>query len=561
MKTTTGSSKFGVGFRAEHYAWVTSHRPSQVDVFEIVSENFLGIGGRARVFLDKLRAHYPLLMHGVGLSIGSVEPLNQHYLKQLKELADRIDPIFISDHLCWTAWHKHNTHDLLPVAYTRENLNLIVSRLHEVQEFIGRRFYLENPSTYVVFDSWDFSEVEFYAELIKRSGAGILLDVNNLYVNRTNLGRDPHAFLEFLKQGDIGYLHLAGYSDQGDVLIDTHDAAVSDEVWALYEQVTSRFPDAPTIIEWDAKIPDFERLVEECDRARIHHAIHVNPERSKMESVVPKRESPPISLMYEELYRELIKPYGISEDLGALRYLAQDRPVPLHVGLKVYNHAYFLRLHEVLEDGFPLLAAASESAGFKHIVAAYLEAKPPSAPSVRYLGAGLSEFLRETDSVGYDFGVDLAFLGDLAAVEYAYSEAYVAQDPVALVTLNDLSTLPPDEWPTLTLRIGEWVKLVRCTHDLRPILVALRTEADPPYPVHSPHALLIYREDSIVKEEDLSEPQAEFLEALILGKNFAEATLALQRASGFTEEPSEQSALEAAKLLGSWCQRGFFEKP
>ena len=245
---------FGLGFRPQHYSWVTTHCPREVDVFEIVSENFMGVGGRPKFFLEKLRANYPILMHGVGLTIGSKGPFDPLYLKRLKELTQFIQPQMVSDHLSWGQLACRNSHDLLPITYTHESMDDMVGKLGYLQDFLGRRFFLENPSAYVAFQDGDYDEAGFFAELLKRTGAGILLDVNNLYVNLKNLNQDPEDFLRALRPQDVGYFHLAGHSDQGDVLVDTHDQAVPESVWALFGKAKAYFPNIPAIVEWDGNI-------------------------------------------------------------------------------------------------------------------------------------------------------------------------------------------------------------------------------------------------------------------------------------------------------------------
>ena len=258
---------FGLGFRPRYLGDLVDARPA-VDWLELVSENFMGIGGRTRQMLLRLRADYPLALHGVSLSIAGTDPLDTGHLTRLRELADEIEPRCVSDHLCWTSWRGRESHDLLPIAYTEAALTHVARRVDQVQERLGRRLYLENPTVYVAFADAAMDEAEFLAALCARSGCGVLLDVNNLFVNALNLGVDPRRYLERLQPESVAYLHVAGHAVLPDVRVDTHDATVSDPVWAVYRAAAARFPAAATVLERDGRFPEFAELLVELGRAR-----------------------------------------------------------------------------------------------------------------------------------------------------------------------------------------------------------------------------------------------------------------------------------------------------
>lgn len=239
-----------------------------VDWFEVLTENFLVDGGNPRRVLREVRAHFPVVLHGVSLSIGSTDPLDEDYLAGVAALCAEIEPALVSDHLCWTSVGGHNTHDLLPVPYTEAALAHVAARVAAVQERLGRRVLLENPSTYAVFRGADLGEAEFLAELARRADCGLLLDVNNIFVSCTNHGWDAAAYLAAIPAARVGYLHLAGHSSGGALLIDTHDAPVADAVWALYADASRRFSTAATCLERDDDIPPLADLVAELGRAR-----------------------------------------------------------------------------------------------------------------------------------------------------------------------------------------------------------------------------------------------------------------------------------------------------
>jgi uncharacterized protein (UPF0276 family) len=257
----------GVGLRREHFERVLS-APTRIDWFEVISENFMAEGGRPLDVLDKVRALYPVVLHGVSLSFGSTDPLNEPYLDRLAALARRTEPAWVSDHLCWAGFGGHYAHDLLPLPYTEEAVKHVVARVQRVQERLGRPIALENVSSYLTFRQSSLTEWEFLAEIARRSGCGILLDVNNIYVSSRNHGFDPRAYIEGIPKEAVWQFHLAGHSDKGAFLLDTHDHPVPDPVWDLYEHAVRRFGKVSALVEWDDHIPAFERLEEESLRAR-----------------------------------------------------------------------------------------------------------------------------------------------------------------------------------------------------------------------------------------------------------------------------------------------------
>lgn len=269
---------FGLGLRVEHYADFldasSSGRRPAVDWLEVISENYLVPGGKPLAHLDRIRADYPMVMHGVSLSIGSTDPLDRTYLRELKALTRRIEPAWVSDHLCWTGVDHHNLHDLLPLPYTEEALRHVSERVQQVQEALGRRLLLENVSSYVSFEGDEMSEWEFIAELARRADCELLLDVNNVYVSSRNHGFDARRFIDAMPRERVRQIHLAGHEDHGDHLVDTHDHPVCDAVWALYAHTVQRLGAVPTMIERDDHIPPLPELLAELDRARaIQHEV------------------------------------------------------------------------------------------------------------------------------------------------------------------------------------------------------------------------------------------------------------------------------------------------
>ncbi|ARZ72371.1 DUF692 domain-containing protein [Streptomyces sp. HU2014] len=258
---------FGLGLRGPHIPYVRAHRPP-VDFFEIISENYLDPRSDRRRVLDEIAEHYPIVLHGVSLSIGSTDPLDRDYLSRLKRLADAVDTPWVSDHVCWTGVLGVHTHDLLPIPFTEEALAHVVRRARTVQDALERPLVLENPSSYVEFRASTLTEWEFLGRLAEEADCGLLLDVNNVQVSAVNHGFDPETYLTSLPHHRVTQMHLAGHTDYGTHLIDTHDAEVPGRVWELYRLAVRLTGGAATVIERDDGLPPFRVLEAELDRAR-----------------------------------------------------------------------------------------------------------------------------------------------------------------------------------------------------------------------------------------------------------------------------------------------------
>jgi len=258
---------FGAGLRPDHFDDLLT-APHRVDWLEAISENFMDSGGRPLHVLETLRREVPIALHGVALSIGSADPLNETYLARLASLVKRIEPALVTDHLCWSGVGGRALFDLLPLPYTEEALRHVVRRVTAVQERLGRRILLENPSTYIAFEQSTIPEWEFLTAVAEGADCGILLDVNNVHVSAFNQGFDPADYLRGLPPARIGQIHLAGFTDMGNYLFDTHSAPVHEEVWQLYQLAVRLFGSVSTLVEWDADIPPFSRLCDEVDHAR-----------------------------------------------------------------------------------------------------------------------------------------------------------------------------------------------------------------------------------------------------------------------------------------------------
>lgn len=264
----------GVGLRTVHFSHILEHHP-EVDWFEIISENFMDSAGRPRNVLEQIAERYPIVMHGVSLSIGSTDPLNRDYLQKLKTLAESVKARWVSDHVCWTGVAGRNTHDLLPIPYNEDTLAHIVKRIQTVQEIIERPLVLENPSSYLEFQDSTMSESEFVCRMAEEADCGLLLDVNNVYVSSVNHEFDPVEYIEAIPAERVVQCHLAGHTNCGTHLIDTHNGRVIDPVWNLFQLMHQRTGGVSTLLEWDADIPPFPVVHQEVLKARKYMDEHL----------------------------------------------------------------------------------------------------------------------------------------------------------------------------------------------------------------------------------------------------------------------------------------------
>lgn len=275
MKKTVGNhptplftpTSVGTSLKHIYYEEVLNTKPA-IDFFEVHSENYMSRGGSNLAWLMAIREHYPLSLHGVGLSLGSAQPLNQDHLKALKTLIERTEPILVSEHLSWSIVDGIYLNDLLPIPYTKESLDIFSTHILETQDFLGRSILIENPSSYLYYPKNDYDEVTFLKELVRRTGCGLLLDVNNVFVSAHNNKFSAQNYLEHLPQGVVGQIHLAGHNRSHPYYIDDHGQAVQDEVWALYQLALGFLGPAPTLIEWDQDLPSLQILQKEAQKAK-----------------------------------------------------------------------------------------------------------------------------------------------------------------------------------------------------------------------------------------------------------------------------------------------------
>jgi uncharacterized protein (UPF0276 family) len=541
------SPRFGIGFRTQHAAEL-ERAPAGVDWLEVLSDHYLGIGGARRVLLEKLRARHPLALHGVMLSIAGTEPLDPVYLDRLAELVRWVDPLFVSDHLCWTAFGGHQSHDLLPVALSKSVLDHVASRVDVVQERLGRPLLLENASAYVAFRANEFEEADFLAELAQRTGCGVLLDVNNLVVNAANLGSDPVRALDALPAEVVGYMHLAGHALLPDVRIDTHDADVPPEVFSLFEAAARRFPEAGVILERDDAIPPLVELVTELAEARARHAAASAPAEAASPRAGPTgrvAEGAPIDwpgLQQAFFARVVDQPLG-REQTGLDELLDLGRPVAAGRGLRVYSDAYSAGLRRALATNFAALAEVLSASDFDGLAAAYLRAHPPRGFDSVRLGARLPAFVSKHRFVS-DYGVPRDALAALAALEQTQLEVQDAPDAEQTVGVEALAALPPEAWDGARVAFAPALRLVRASHDVAPVIEAVEEGERPARPTPGDVAYLVARAGGRVRTERLENHHALLIEALGRGLPFEEAAMRVSESTGLPLAAIAQAAAE-----------------
>jgi len=293
----------GLGLRSQHFDYILENTP-EVDWFEVISENFMDSFGRPRHILKQIAQKYPVVMHGVSLSIGSTDPLNFDYLNSLKTLAEEVKPAWISDHLCWTGVLTTNSHDLLPLPLNEESLKHVCSRIKQVQDYLERPLVIENPSTYASFKHSDIPEHEFLKLMTEETGCGLLLDVNNVYVSSFNNDFDLVEYIQGIPHDKIVQMHLAGHQNMGNYIVDTHDREVTNQVWKLFQMTYQLAPEAAILLEWDGNIPSFDVYHAELMKSKKYMDPNFSGNMEEVSSTSQEEVSNPLNVVPLELMNE-----------------------------------------------------------------------------------------------------------------------------------------------------------------------------------------------------------------------------------------------------------------
>lgn len=535
---------FGLGLRAKHYPHVFEHKPD-VDWFEIISENFMDTDGRPRRKLERAREMYPIVMHGVSLSIGTVDPLNSEYLRKLKDLKDWLKPAWISDHLCWTGVAHKNTHDLLPVPYTEEALRHIVQRIREVQDYLECPIALENPSTYLEFKTSHIPEAEFIARMAEEADCNLLLDVNNVYVTCYNHRLDAKEYLDTLPMERVVQIHLAGHTNKGTHIVDTHDDHVVDEVWNLYKYVVASAGRVPnTMIEWDDKIPDFPVLAAELDKARVAAAgpdDYVLPELAQDQAPQVVNRITPLPDAQTQLQTAIMQ--GRAHDSHPQSWIRAKDDFAPQAQLDVYINAYRYRLFDVVAEDYTTLRHYLGGAAFDALIHDFVNSERPDHFNIARFAAKLPAFIRQSRP-------DDVFAHELCDLETLIAQLADAPETQAL-TQEDFAQVSPDELMQMVLHPRVALRLVTFTHPVNAYFQAVMDDENPPAPAPEASHMAVFRHEDSMWRMVLDADEYALLAQLFTGVTVGEAL----------QDLDEGSAMHLTDWFARWIRNGLLAAP
>ncbi|WP_371867340.1 MNIO family bufferin maturase [Duganella lactea] len=509
----TGALGVGVGLRTPHYREFLARRP-RVGWLEVHSENYLAPGGWDWHVLERLRGDYPISLHGVGLGLGSAHGFSDAHLRRVCALVARVQPALVSEHLCWSAAAGRQLHDLLPLVLDEAALAFIAARVARVQDALGRRLLLENVSSYVRFQADAMSEAEFLAALAARTGCGVLLDVNNLYVNQCNHGEDALAAMAALAPDMVGEIHLAGHLVTPQAVIDHHGDQVAAPVWQLYEAALRRFGAVPTLIEWDTDIPPLATLLAEADKARALHAVAAP---ALAPAVTPTVAPPDVAgagdwadgqrWFADALFdARVTAPAGCQPDQAAQRFA-------------LYRGNQTETWRKTLAAAYPVLLALVGEGFFGGLARAYGRARPSGNPDLHHFGAGLAGFLRD-----FPPAAQLPYLPDMARLEWALHRAHFAPAVVA-VDAARLAALPPARLEVTRFRLPPAARLLASDYAVVALWQAHQPDSGVAFPEDmavASHAL-VARPQWTAQLAPLSAAAHAALRALAQGRGFGDA--------------------------------------
>jgi uncharacterized protein (UPF0276 family) len=496
---------FGLGLRGVHVPHILEYKPA-VDWFEIISENYMDNEGRGKDLLEQVKADYPIVMHGVSMSIGTTDPLNSDYLKHLRALADWLKPAWISDHLCWTGVAHKNTHDLLPVPYTEEALAHIVDRIKAVQDFLGRRIVLENPSTYLEFKASTIPEEDFIARMADASGCGLLLDVNNVYVSCYNHRKSAKAYIDALPLSHVAQIHLAGHTNKETHIVDTHDGPVIDEVWQLYRYVISKAGFISTMVEWDDNIPPFDVVDAELAKARVAatdaQSYGALPDFSSNAPAYVSNQSVSLPEAQGRMQDAILR----GHDSDPRQWIRDKDSFNPQDQLNVYIHGYRLRLIGVTSQDYPVLRRYLGNARMDALLRDFVNAVPSSFYDAGKYPASLPSFMPKDD----------AFACELAQLECAIAQLHFLPEGVPLEPAH-LSNIGPDALMAMRLPVRSAFLLFAFTHDINAYYSAVNNGEAAPAIVTAPNYLAVFRHEGTVWRLPLEGAEHALLSALAAG--------------------------------------------
>ena len=523
----TRGTGFGLGLRTQHYADFLA-RKQPLDWLEIITDNYLIDGGKPLAVIDAIRRDYPVAMHGVAMSIGASQGVDVPYLQRVKALADRIEPLWVSDHLCWTGPGPEQLHDLYPLPYTDESARHVIAQIRRAQDVLGRRLVLENVSSYIRYRHDSASEWQFLAHIAQEADCLLLVDVNNIYVSSVNHGFDPLTYLHALPAHRVQQIHLAGHSDNGDHIIDTHDHPVAPPVWDLYAQACQRFGAVAAMIERDDHIPPLAELLDEMAIARRVAAEHVaSPEPVAITSITLATTADLTGLAAVQRH---------FADRVLANALPPEMPEDLITGrLPIYHHAYRARLAEVLADTYGKTCLYMGSDTFEAHARDYAVAHPPRTRSLNRYGEGLVGTLR----AAYP---DNPELHELAQLDWDLRTRFDSAD---VPTLETAAAQASDTWTTRPGVLHPSALLRAITTNVVGVWNAIHTDDDVPEAVAlpAPATLLVWRKGHQPHFRTLDAAEAAWVQALHAGASVHDACAALLGSGLWQGDPT---------VLGGW---------
>jgi uncharacterized protein (UPF0276 family) len=530
---------FGLGLRPKHYGHIFEHQPN-VDWFEIISENFMDTDGRPRRNLDRIRGAYPIVMHGVAMSIGTVDPLNSEYLQKLKKLADEINPAWISDHLCWTGVAHKNSHDLLPVPYTEEALKHIISRIKQVQDYLERPIALENPSTYLEFKQSSMPEAEFITRMAEESGCNLLLDVNNVYVTCFNHRLDPKAYLDTLPLERVIQIHLSGHTNKGTHIIDTHDDHVVDEVWQLYRYVLHKADRVPnTMVEWDDNIPEFPVLFEELEKAKAAaKEAHSYTLPDLFKEQVPQRANydTPLTQAQHHMQDAIILGEQFKSEPEA--WIRSKEAFTPKDQLGVYVNAYRYRLNDVVAEDYPVLKSYLGEKRFNKIIWAFVNSETSTHFNIGRFALKLPGYF--TSHLPVD-----KFAFELCQLETAISQLSDPEETTPL-TPEHLSDITPEKLMETVLHPRKALQLFAFSYPVNAYYRAVMDDTSPKKPLRKTTYLAVFRHEDVIWRMDLESQEYTLLRRLFSGETVGQALTELD----------ESAASKLSEYFSRWMRNG-----
>ena len=515
---------FGLGLRPQHYPHIFEHKPA-VDWFEIISENFMDTGGRPIRNLERILERYPVVMHGVALSIGTVDPLNSEYLQKLKTLMEWVKPAWISDHLCWTGVAHRNTHDLLPVPYTEEALAHIVERIKRVQDYLGRPIALENPSTYLEFKTSFIPEAEFIARMAEESGCNLLLDVNNIYVSCYNHRLDPKAYIDAMPLDRVIQIHLAGHDNKGTHIVDTHDGHVIDEVWSLYKYMVNKAGRIPnTMIEWDDHIPEFSVLYQELEKARLAAADATN---FGALPILAQAHSRNLSNVHISINDQQLRMQGAiisGFDQNPSDWICDKDQFPAQAQLDVYMNAYRYRLYDVVAEDYPVLAYYLGPERFEETIWGFINDNQSQHFNIARFAAKLPEYIEKNDP------------NDTLAKEICQLETMLTQladEPESpALEQNALSALSAESLLASMILPRKALHLMTFIYPVNDFYNRVMADEKPAMPDKQPSWLVVFRHDDVMWRADMAEDEFALFSKLAAGASIENAIAGMNETSG-----------------------------